>query len=174
MEKKTISVHAFTVHIYTIAIVVLLLLLAVLGIKYMHLKLSVQKYTQSTIWMNAQEKPTGQISEYGLIVAQSVSEVPPADLQNYVTNLSKILNRDIVILDKNQKVLSDTVSANKGTTYGYDTNGEIKATLTDGKVRLFEEKSADYPKGLAELVVPITNANQITGAVLISNTQVTR
>ena len=45
MEKKTISVHAFTVHIYTIAIVVLLLLLAVLGIKYMHLKLSVQKYT---------------------------------------------------------------------------------------------------------------------------------
>lgn len=174
MEKKTISVHAFTVHIYTIAIVLLLLLLAVLGIKYLHLKLSVQRYTQSTIWMNAQEKPTGQISEYGVIIAQSASQLPPADLQNYVTNLSKSLNRDIVILDKNQKVLADTVSANKETTYGYDTNGEIKATLTDGKARLFEEKSVDYPNGLAELVVPIINANGITGAVLISNIQVTR
>lgn len=173
MEKKTISVHAITVHIYTIAIIVLLLLLAVLGIKYLHLKWSVIKYTQSTIWMNSQGKPTGQISDYGIIIAQSVSNIPPSDLQNYVTAVSKALNRDVVIMDNSKKILADTVSVNKGKTYSYDVNNEIKMTIEDGKTRSFEERSTDYPYGILEIVVPIKDAaGNIIGTVIVSDSKI--
>lgn len=173
MEKKTISVHALTVHIYTIAIVVLLLLIAVLGVKYWHLKLAVQNYTRSTIWMNQQGKPTGQISDYAVILAESTNHISSSDLQTFVTSISKELNRDIVVLDKNQKVLADTIIANKGTTYASDKNLEVKTTISDGKTRTFEERSKDYPDGIIEIVVPIKDAGgQITGAVLISDSQV--
>ncbi|MCL6096833.1 MAG: cell wall metabolism sensor histidine kinase WalK [Patescibacteria group bacterium] len=176
MEKKTISVHALTVHIYTIAIVALLLLLAVLGIKYVHLKWSVNKYTASTIWMNQQEKATGRISDYAVIIADGASGyISSTELQNYVTTLSKSLNRDIVVLDKARKVLADTIPANKGTIYGFDSNNEIQTTLADGKTRQFEERSADYPNGVWEVAVPMKNAKgDIIGAVLVSNTQVFR
>jgi predicted phosphodiesterase len=101
--------------------------------------------------MNQQEKPTGQISDYAVIIADGASQyVLPSDLQNYVTALSKSLNRDIVILDKTHKVLADTIAVNKGTMYGFDSNNEIEATLSDGKVRLFEERSTDYPNGVWE------------------------
>lgn len=169
MEKKIISVHAVTVHIYTIAIALLILLLAVLGIKYFHLKLAVEKYTQSAIWINSQEKPTGQISDYGLIISQAVLDVPAANLQNYVTNLSKQLDRDIVILDKSQKILADTLPLNVGLTYAYDKDNQVKLTIEDGQTRSFEEKSKDYPNGIFQLIVPTKNAlGQITGAVIIS------
>lgn len=173
MERKKISVHAFTVHIYTIAVVVLLLLLVILGIKYIHLKWSVVKYTQSTIWMNSQEKPTGQISDYGLIIAQTALDIPVTNLQNYVVNLSKRLNRDIVIVDKSQKILADTISSNVGLAYGYDKNNQVKLAMEDGQTKSFEEKGKDYPNGILRLVVPMKNAsNQITGAVIISSSTV--
>ncbi|MCL5435067.1 MAG: hypothetical protein M1405_01625 [Patescibacteria group bacterium] len=173
MERKKISVHAFTVHIYQIAIVILLILLAVLGVKYAHLKWSLVKYTQSTIWMNSQGKPTGQISDYGVIIAQSVSDIPSVGLQNYVTALSKQLKRDIVVIDKSDKILADTIPVNNGRNYGYDTNNEVKMTIEDGQTRSFEERSADYPNGILEIVVPVKNAKgDITGAVIISDSQV--
>lgn len=175
MEKKLISVHAVTIHIYTICIAFLLLLLVVLGAKYLHLKLSVQKYTQSTIWMNQQDKPTGQISEYALIVAKASQHIPALDLQNYVTALSKELSRDIVVMDSSQKILADTVVTNKGTFYTADKNSEIKMTIEDGQTRFFEEKSTDYPNGIIEVVVPTKNASgQVVGAVLISNSQTSK
>lgn len=172
MEKKTITVHALTVHVYTIAVVILVLALGLLGLKYLHLKLSLQRYTNSTIWMNAQEKPTGKISDYAAIIAQSSQKIPAAELQVYVENLSKQLNRDIVVVDKSKKILADTVPANNGKAYMFDANNEINMTITDGKTRIFEEKSTDYPNGLAQVVVPVKNAvGDITGVVLISNTQ---
>lgn len=136
--------------------------------------MSVDRFTASTIWMNQQGQPTGYVSDYALIIADSASwYVAPADLENYVTTVSKNLNRDIVVLDKDQKILADTVSANKGTIYKFDTSGAIRLTLSDGTTRLFEERSNDYPNGIVEVVVPMKNAKGETiGAVLVSNTQV--
>jgi len=169
-----IQVHAFTVHIYTIAIVLLLLLLAVLGFKYLHLKLSLENYTRSTIWMNQQSKPTGQISDYAAIIADGASQyVTSANLENYITTVSKDLNRDVVVVDKDQKILADTIPANKGAMYSFDLNGVIRLTLSDGATRTFEERSKDYPNGITEVVVPMKNAKGETiGAVLVSSTQV--
>jgi len=169
-----IQVHAFTVHIYTVAIVLLLLLAAVLGFKYLHLKLSLENYTRSTIWMNQQVRPMGQVSDYAVIVADGAAQyVASSDLQNYVVTVSKDLNRNVVIVDKNKTILADTIAVDKGNTYSFDTNGEIKMTLSDGQTRMFEEHSKDYPNGLVEVVVPMKNAKGETiGAVLVSNTQV--
>ena len=174
MEKKKIEVHAVTVHIYQIIIVVLLVLLAGLGFKYVHQKFSLDDYTRSTIWMNQQVQDSGRISDYGAIIAVSVGQyVPASDLQNYVSELSKDLNRDIVVLDRNDKILADSIVANKGTIYAANTTGEIRQTLSDGKLRTFEERSKDYPNGLTQVVLPVKNsAGEITGVVLISNTEV--
>jgi len=173
MEKKTISVHALTVHIYTIAIIALILLLGIVGLKYLHLKLAMHGFTQSTIWMNSQNRPTGQVSDYGVIIGETVGQNPSIDLQGYVSTLSKELNRDIVVMDRNQKILADTVSANRQTAYTYDSNNEIKKTIADGATRSFEEKSQDYPTGILEIVVPMKNSKgEIAGVVLISNSQV--
>ncbi|HUD04737.1 MAG TPA: hypothetical protein VMR59_02000 [Patescibacteria group bacterium] len=174
MEKKMIQVHAFTVHIYTVAIALLILLVVVLGFRYLHLKMSLENYTRSTIWMNQQGKPMGQISDYAVIIAAGASQyVASADLQNYVTTVSKDLKRDVVVLDKDQKILADTIPANKGAMYTFDTNGVIRMTLSDAASRTFEELSKDYPNGIMEVVVPMKNAKGETiGAVLVSNTQV--
>ena len=174
MERKKIEVHAVTVHIYQIIIVILLLLLAGLGFKYLHQKFSLDDYTRSTIWMNQQLQSNGKVSDYGQIIAISAGRyVPAADLQNYVTAMSKSINRNIVILDKNEKILADSIAANKDSRYTYNQSGEIKMTLSDGRIRDFEERSKDYPNGLTQVVVPMRNlTGEITGIVLISNTEV--
>jgi hypothetical protein len=173
MEKKQISVHAFTVHLYTIAVVVLLLLLGLLGLKYIHLKLAVKNYTKAAMYINTMSKPTGYISDYAIIVANSVSKMPEASMQAYVADLGKTLSRDIVVVDKNQKILADVVAANRGSTYTYGSQDEVKMTIADGKTRKFEERGVDYPNGIWQIVVPTKDASgNITGAVIFSDTQV--
>ena len=173
MERKKISVHAVTIHIYQIAIIVLLLILAVLGFKYAHLKLAVKDYTNSTIWMNSQEKPSGQVSDYAVIISRSVLDIPSSGLQNYILGLSKQLNRNIVVVDKTEKILADTVSVNVGKTYSFDLGNEVKMTIEDGKTRKFEEKSPDYPNGILQITVPIKNTKgDVTGAVIVSDSKI--
>lgn len=173
MEKKIISVHAVTIHAYTIVIILLVLIVGVLGLKYLHLKLAMNQYTSSAIWLNSQNSPSGLISDYGAIIATTASGyIKTTDLQGYITSLSNTLKRDIVVVDKTHRILADTVGANKGGYYTSD-KGELKLTIEDGKERIFEEKSVDYPSGVSETVVPMRNANnEIIGAVIISNSTV--
>lgn len=183
MEKKTISVHAVTIHIYTIIIAVLVVVLAGVSLKYLHLKFAVHGFTESALLMNAQQQPTGNISDYAAIIGTTVVNYPqsqpllsqPAALQSYVVALSKELQRDIVVMDPTRKILADTVAANVGSTYSYDTNKEVDETLKDGVSRSFVETSKDYPAGLSEVVVPMKDAsNHIVGVVLVSNTTVSK
>ncbi|MGH7245610.1 MAG: hypothetical protein ACREGI_01605 [Candidatus Levyibacteriota bacterium] len=183
MEKKVISVHAVTIHIYTILVGLLLLLVIVLGFKYLHLKLAVSDFTQATMWENAQQQPQSTVSDYATIIATTVSAnaatnvtyLGSVDMQNYVAMLSKELKRDIVVMDTKQKILADTVVINKGTVYSYDKNHEAGQTLKDGVTRSFLETSNDYPQGVWETVVPMKNkSNEITGAVIVSNFQVSK
>lgn len=173
MEKKTISVHAFTVHIYTIAIAALIILVVILGLKYWHLRFAINNYTRATMWMNQQQKPTGFISDYGLIVSQAVVDLPAASTQTYVSEIADQLNRDVVVVDGSKKILADAVVENKGTTYKFDSNNEVQLTINDGRTRTFEEKSKDYPNGIMQTVVPMRNQKGETiGAVIISNSQI--
>lgn len=173
MEKKTISVHAFTVHMYTIAIILLLALCVLLGLKYLHLKMALVGYTQSTIWMNSQDRPNGRVSDYGLIISRTASKYVAGDkMEEYVQNVSKDLGRDVVIMDRNKNVIADTVSKNVGSVYSLDLGNQINQTIADGQIRSFEERSEDYPNGLVEIVVPMRDSkNQINGVVLVSSSQ---
>lgn len=185
MEKKTVSVHAFTIHTYTIAIVLLVVALLALGVKYAHLKLSLHDYTESTIMMNELQMhaPVSNIADYATIIATTVSQYPQSaalytqaeTLQNYVATLSKELKRDVVVVDVTQKVLADSIAANRGSKYSYDKEDEVGLTIKDGISRSFVEVSPDYPNGISEVVVPMKNANnEIIGAVIVSNFQVAK
>ena len=169
MEKKTINVHAFTIHIYSILVVALIVLAVILGLKYAHLKLAMDRYTQGTIMMN-QNATTARISDYAIIIGVSAQNLTPAQLQNYVSSVSTVLNRDVVIVDNNKKILADTVASNIGSTYSFDLSNEIEKTIEDGQVRGFEEKSTDYPNGISQVIVAMQDSGGVTvGAVIISN-----
>lgn len=185
MEKKTISVHAVTIHAYTIAIVLLIAALALLGLKYVHLKLALHGFTQSTITMNETQmnQPVSNVTDYAVIIATTVGQYPQQSkeltqsesLQSYVATLSTTLKRDIVVVDNSQKIVADTIAANRGNTYSQDKEDEVGLTMKDGISRSFVEKSQDYPNGISEVVVPVKNSNNETiGAVILSNFQVTK
>ncbi len=170
MEKKHMHVHAVSVHMYAIAIIVLIFLLLVLGVKYVHLKMAVQNYTASAIYLNEQNQPDTQIGDYGQIISESIVMVPGSSLQKYVADLSKNIKRYVVVVDKNKKVIASSMPASVGQAYNSDMGGEINMTFADGQVRTFEEKSANYPGGVSVLSIPVKNAQgQIINVVLVSN-----
>jgi len=181
MEKKHVSVHAVTVHIYQIAVGLLLLTLLVLGLKYLHLKLSVRHYTQSAIWQQMNQQPVANVTDVASLIATTIGQYPstqpmytqPLVLENYVATLSKELKRDVVVMDTTRKILADTVVGNMGSKYTSDTNNEIGKTIEDGNTRSFTETSKDYPSGLSEIVFPVKNdKGQIVGAVLVSTSSI--
>lgn len=183
MEKKTINVHAITIHAYMIAIVLLIIALLALGVKYVHLRLSLQDFTLSTMQMNEMQmhQPVSNVTDYANIIATTVAQyntnatTTSDTLQNYVATLSQQLKRDMVVTDTKQKILADTLATNRGSQYGYDKDDEIASTMKDGIARSFVETSPDYPSGISEVVVPVKNANnEIIGAVILSNFQVAK
>lgn len=171
MEKKTINVHSFSIHLYAFLIILLFALIAVLGLKYAHLKMAVKGYTASTIWMNSQNQPNGNISDYGKIIALGISEfVPSKDLQDYVSALSTDLDRDLIVINNDKKILADSNPKDVGLIYNYDSKGEIKMSISDGQSRVFTETSESNPGGITQVVVPMKNADgKVIGAVIISN-----
>lgn len=183
MEKKTISVHAFTVHLYTIAIAVLLLALILLGLKYVHLKWSVNHYTNAAIWQQLNQTPSASVSDFAGVIATTVGQYPqdkafytqPVLLESYITAVAKQTKRRFVVVDTTKKILADSVVGNMGSKYDLDQENEIGKTMQDGMVRSFTETSKDYPAGLSEVVVPLKNdKGQIIGAVVVSNSTVSQ
>jgi len=179
MEKKVISVHAVTIHIYTIIIAVLVLIMLAMGAKYIHLKLATDRFMQATIWHNMQNQQNSNVSDYGALVAATITNMSllstPDVLQKYVDASSKAVHRDIVVLDTHTKILADTIPTNRGSAYSYDKEQAIAMTLKDGIMRDFVETSPDYPQGLVEVVVPIKDASSnILGAILVSGTTIAK
>ncbi len=179
MEKKVISVHAVTIHIYTIIIAVLVLIMLAMGAKYIHLKLSTDRFMQATIWHNMQNQQNSSVSDYGMLVATTITNMSllttPDALQKYVDAASKAVHRDIVVMDTHEKILADTIATNRGSAYSYDKGQSITMSLKDGIMRDFVETSPDYPQGLVEVVVPIKDAsNNVLGVVLVSGTTIAK
>lgn len=56
-----------------------------------------------------------------------------------------------------------------------DTQGEVAATIKDGKSRTFVEKSPDYMQGIIEMVFPLKDGQgKVLGALLISTNSATQ
>jgi uncharacterized membrane protein len=163
-------------NVLLLCILALFVLLGILGVKYLWVK---QEWRGNAVALQEgirKFQNAGAVEDAQILTTTIVS-VPagftplikmPAALQKYVSLLSSQTGRDIVVMDKNNKIIADTVAANIGTTYTVD-NGLIAKTLFDGSPRLFIEKSTDYPDGITETAVQIKDANgTIIGTLLIS------
>lgn len=116
------------------------------------------------------------------VIASVITEIPSggspifsqeATLQKLVSVVHARTERDVVIVDKNLKIIADSVPANVGKEYKEDANGEIQKTMFDGVARSFIEKSADYPNGISQVVVQVKDTNgTIIGAVILSSSNI--
>ncbi len=93
-------------------------------------------------------------------------------LQDYVNDFRKVEKYDIVVVDRNQKILADIEIEDVNTLFSYDSNDEVGKTIQDGLTRIFVEKSKDYPEGAYSVVVPIKQEKEgeIAGAVILEYT----
>lgn len=95
----------------------------------------------------------------------------PQNLQEYVKDFHEIVKLDLVVVDRNKKILADAISHNGGTIFDHDQGNEVGQTIQDGVARTFIEKSPDYPKGIKQLVIPFkSEQGETLGAVIIEYT----
>jgi len=105
-------------------------------------------------------------------VADTVSGVVArnqAELQELIMQLHETQQRDAKVVGPDQRILADAIPEDIGTIFDADQNDEVAATLKDGQPRTFVEISADYPKGIQQVVVPLKDKNtgSIIGAVIL-------
>jgi diguanylate cyclase (GGDEF)-like protein len=97
----------------------------------------------------------------------------PVRLQEYVSDIHRDLRRDMVVVDAHGRILADVIATNRG--QAFDLGGEVAATIRDGRPRTFVERSADYPQGILQVVVPLrTGQGRIVGAVVMEYTPIYR
>lgn len=95
----------------------------------------------------------------------------PQNLQEYVKDFHEIVKLDLVVVDRNKKILADAISHNVGTIFNHAQGNEVGQTIKDGVTRRFIEKSPDYPEGIKQLVIPLkSEQGEILGAVVMEYT----
>lgn len=100
-------------------------------------------------------------------------------LQENIGALNQLYPRDAVVVDVNKRVLADTVQSEIGTVFGHDSQNEVGHTIQDGRLRTFLEKSADYPQGAMQIVIPWRERQDdrespIIGALVLEYTHIYR
>ncbi|HVZ11541.1 MAG TPA: hypothetical protein VG965_00790 [Patescibacteria group bacterium] len=97
----------------------------------------------------------------------------PAQLESYIRTVSAKYGRNIVVVDRDKRILADSIEPNVGSIYNNDQKNEVASTITDGQSRDFIEKSADYPSGISETVISFKDAKgSVVGAIIISNSNI--
>lgn len=95
----------------------------------------------------------------------------PAYLQKLVEKLAQVQKRDIEVVDLRKRIVADVVTKDIGMTFTHDEGNEVALTIQDGLARSFVERSADYPAGIRQMVVPIrAREGKIVGALLLDYT----
>jgi diguanylate cyclase (GGDEF)-like protein len=96
----------------------------------------------------------------------------PEALRHYLKRMHDLQHRDIVIVDKFERILADVVPDEVGTTYTQDEGDEVDRTITDGAARVFVEHSEDSTEDMMQVVVPVSGpGNVVKGAVILEYTQ---
>jgi two-component system sensor histidine kinase/response regulator len=95
-----------------------------------------------------------------------------AELQRDVVRLHGLYGQDMVVLDRNKRIVADAVAPEIGVTYRNDTHDEVARTIVDGRPRTFSEISEAYPQGIKELVVPLRIENATVGALILEYTPI--
>lgn len=170
-------------HHHNLLLLCVLALFVILGIlifKYVWVK---NEWRENSVSLQSgiQKLQNAEAVEEANIIGMTIISVPPVVpmwklqpvMQGYIENFGERTGRDIVVVDKNKKIVADTIPANVGQTYSYDSGNEIALTMQDGTPRSFSEKSTDFPNGLMEQVVQLKDAKgTVVGAILISPSNV--
>jgi diguanylate cyclase (GGDEF)-like protein/PAS domain S-box-containing protein len=94
-------------------------------------------------------------------------------LASYLDRLHDLQERDIVVVNTNERILADAVPENVGTVFDHDTGGEVAATVRDLRPRTFIEVSSDYPDGIRQVVVPlVVESGDTIGAIILEYTPI--
>jgi signal transduction histidine kinase len=97
----------------------------------------------------------------------------PLFLQDFVNDIHNIKNLDIVVVDKDKKILADAIPQNVGTIFNHDRDNEVGQTIMDGKARSFIEKCKDFPEGIRQIAVQIKEGRgEIAGALIYEYTPI--
>ena len=95
---------------------------------------------------------------------------PPA-LRAYVLRLHDLQHRDLLVVDRDRRVVADVVPDDVGQVYDGDTGNQVAATVADGRPRVFAERGGDRPEPMKQVVVPVVGAaGSIDGAVILEYT----
>jgi diguanylate cyclase (GGDEF)-like protein len=93
-------------------------------------------------------------------------------LNSYVGRQHQLHDRDMVVVDRNKKILADAVPDEVGDIFTQDEGGHVDATIADGKARVFVERGDDSPEPMLQVVVPIGGPGGVVkGAVILEYTQ---
>lgn len=110
------------------------------------------------------------VSEY-VVAPAPLKASAQAELQEHIMRLKELHQRDIVIVDLNKRILADAVPGEIGTVFRHDKNNEVGKTLADGRIRTFTERSAAYPQGIRQIIVPLESDNgKRIGAIVLEYT----
>jgi PAS domain S-box-containing protein len=92
----------------------------------------------------------------------------PEQLKRFAAALSRSYGRDIVVTNRNKRIMADAIPAEVGTVYDGDPGGEVALTMADGLPRTFVEPIGDYPQPIQQLVVPLRSSDkEVIGAIII-------
>ncbi len=84
-----------------------------------------------------------------------------------VNKLGNELGKDIVVVDRNEVIIADTIEYEVGTKFPHDKAEEVGMVLKDGQTRSFLEVSKAYPDGVQLKTEAITNEKgDILGALI--------
>lgn len=93
------------------------------------------------------------------------------EINHYIQEVRQHLNRDIVVVDADQKISGDVVASEIGLIFNHDRNDEVGMTLKDGNPRFFTEVSDAYPQGIKLMVLPLNSPEaRRTGALILEYT----
>lgn len=179
-KKAGPDLHIFLNSVVLLGGLIVLTLFVYMVWKHLLLKSAVHLFVYQAEIATKQKFVGADATEDAKMAATTVGLVPSSkpllsdkkELQNYVTALSKLTNRDIVVMDKGEMILADTMSGNVGKVYTFSSDAD-RETLKDGLPRRFTEVSKDYPSGIDEVVVPIKDATgTIVGALIMSTSAI--
>ncbi len=129
----------------------------------------------------AQHEAINVARAVGVLVSEYVDAGDRSDsprrraLQEHILRLKDSQQRDVVIVDENERILADAVPEEIGTIFEHDRNDDVGKTLRDGRIRTFTETSRAYPTGIRQIVLPLENRRgRRSGAVILAYTQLYR
>ena len=91
-------------------------------------------------------------------------------LRRFVASVHGRQRRDLTVIGPDRIVMADAVPAEVGERFDRDQQGEVAATMRDGRTRTFIETSDAYPAGINQVVVPIRAGSTIVGALVLEYT----